>query len=81
MAEYYFDGGDCCGKCVNKEVCTDCICNENINSDEGFDAEDCCLQCKSIMITLGNNALQFQGSLKGSVVRVVENYRVASGIH
>ena len=24
--ECYFDGGDCCGACINTEYCSQCIC-------------------------------------------------------
>ena len=26
-AECNYDGGDCCGACINTEVCTNCTCN------------------------------------------------------
>ena len=32
-AECNFDGGDCCGSCVNTKHCTDCSCIGNINSN------------------------------------------------
>jgi hypothetical protein len=33
-AECNFDGGDCCGSCVNTEFCIECICLGNITSNE-----------------------------------------------
>ena len=24
----YYDGGDCCGDCINTEFCFECICQE-----------------------------------------------------
>ena len=24
----YYDGGDCCGDCINTEFCFECICKE-----------------------------------------------------
>ena len=26
--ECNYDGGDCCGACVNTEHCTECVCHE-----------------------------------------------------
>ena len=28
-----FDGGDCCGACVNTEYCTECVCHEELGLD------------------------------------------------
>ena len=30
-----FDGGDCCGSCVNKEFCIECLCLSEQNSSTG----------------------------------------------
>ena len=38
-AECSYDGGDCCGECINTELCTECICQ-----DGGEPAVD--LSCK-----------------------------------
>ena len=35
-----FDGGDCCGACVNTEDCTECVCHEG-GEPEGLE-----LSCK-----------------------------------
>ena len=31
--ECNFDGGDCCGSCINTQFCTECYCFENIFSN------------------------------------------------
>ena len=31
-AECQFDGGDCCGPCINKEKCSECSCLNNITA-------------------------------------------------
>ena len=33
--ECNFDGGDCCGSCVNMEFCTKCLCLSEKNSSAG----------------------------------------------
>ena len=35
-AECIFDGGDCCGHCVNKEYCTHCECIGNNTNKYGL---------------------------------------------
>ena len=32
IAECHFDGGDCCGPCINKEKCSECSCLNNITT-------------------------------------------------
>ena len=34
IADCNYDGGDCCGYCVNTEHCEDCACLGNITSDQ-----------------------------------------------
>ena len=34
-AECNFDGGDCCGSCVNTEFCIECLCLSEQNSSTG----------------------------------------------
>ena len=34
-AECNFDGGDCCGSCVNMEFCIECLCLSEQNSSTG----------------------------------------------
>ena len=35
-AECNYDGGDCCGDCVNTEHCAECICHEEGESTRDF---------------------------------------------
>ena len=31
--ECLYDGGDCCGSCVNRDYCTNCFCIGNVTGD------------------------------------------------
>ena len=39
--ECNFDGGDCCGACVNTNLCTECVCHKPLAID---------LSCKYLLI-------------------------------
>ena len=58
-----YDGGDCCGSCINTDYCTNCTCIGNVTGN-GI-TKDCCGHCEAIVITLENNALVAQGSMEG----------------
>ena len=30
-AECIYDGGDCCGACINTDICSECTCQEEID--------------------------------------------------
>ena len=40
-AQCNFDGGDCCGSCVNTDYCTNCSCIGNILVDDSWDPVHC----------------------------------------
>ena len=42
IAECIYDGGDCCGACINTDMCSECTCHEEIDSTIDFS----CMQHK-----------------------------------
>ena len=42
IAECIYDGGDCCGACINTDICSECTCHEEIDPTIDFS----CMQHK-----------------------------------
>ena len=37
-----FDGGDCCGGVIDPNFCTECLCLEEVNCNQGWIADGYC---------------------------------------
>ena len=50
--ECNYDGGDCCGPCINTNLCTECLCFSNIpkyDIDCGNYFTDSCAKCTNFL--------------------------------